>query len=302
MSKRVRATRLELANGVEAHFRTVSVFQRLWRRDKIAVLSGLAVITLWSFSALAPYLGLPDPNALDLPNRLAPLGSPGHPLGTDEFGRDLLSRLIWGGRVSITVGVVAVAIALLVGMFIGLISGFFRGLLDMILMRFIDILMAFPYILLAIAVLAALGPGLMNTMIAIAIAGTPYYARLVRGSVLAMREKEFVEASRALGAGSSRLILRHILPNIIGPVIIAASLDVGWMIMAAAGMSFLGLGAQPPTAEWGVMLSNGIKYIRLAPHISLLPGLAIFLVVLLLNLFGDGLREALDPKLARPIR
>jgi peptide/nickel transport system permease protein len=287
--------------GLERH-PTPSVMRRLWRRDKVAVCSGVGVLLIWGLSIAAPLLPLPDPNALDLSNRLAPIGAPSHPLGTDEFGRDLLSRLIWGGRVSVTVGIVAVALALTLGALIGLVAGFFRGILDTLLMRIIDVLMAFPYILLAIAVLAALGPGLMNTMLAIGIAGAPYYARLVRGSVLAVREKEFVEGVRALGAGAFRIIFRHILPNIAGPVIIAASLDVGWMIMAAAGMSFLGLGAQPPTAEWGIMLSNGIKYIRLAPHLSILPGLAIFLVVLAINLFGDGLREALDPKLARPVR
>ncbi len=279
-----------------------SGLRRLWARNKLAVCSGLGVLLIWGLSIAAPLLPLPNPNAIDLPNRLAPLGTPGHPLGTDEFGRDLLSRLIWGGRVSITVGLIAVALALSLGAGIGLLAGFFRGPLDTLLMRVIDVMMAFPYILLAIAVLATLGPGLMNTMLALGIAGTPYYARLVRGSVLAVREKEFIEAARALGAGALRIMVRHVGPNIVGPVIVAASLDVGWMIMAAAGMSFLGLGAQPPTAEWGIMLSNGIKYVRVAPHLSILPGLAIFLVVLALNLFGDGLREALDPKLARPLR
>jgi peptide/nickel transport system permease protein len=164
-------------------------------------------------------------------------------------------------------------------------------------MRLIDILMAFPAILLAIAIVASLGPGLRNAMLAIAIVGIPYYSRIVRGSVLSLREQEFVYAARLIGVPSPRILARHILPNCLGPLIVAATLDVGWMIMAAAGLSFLGLGAQPPTAEWGVMLSQGRQFVRNAPHVSILPGAAIFLVVLALNLLGDGLRDALDPRL-----
>lgn len=250
-------------------------------------------------SALAPVLGLPDPTAIDLTKRLSPPGTPGHPLGTDEFGRDYLSRLVWGGRVSISVGFFAVLVAMTAGVLVGVFSGFMRGWWDLVIMRFIDVLMAFPYILLAIAIIAALGPGLINTMVALAIAGIPYYARIARGSVLAIMEKEFVQAARALGVSSARILFRHVLPNVFAPVIVAATLDVGWMIMAGAGMSFLGLGAQPPTAEWGLMLSHGSKYLRTAPHLSVFAGLAISLVVLALNFVGDGLRDALDPKIQR---
>jgi peptide/nickel transport system permease protein len=185
------------------------------------------------------------------------------------------------------------------GTLIGLLTGFYGGIVDSIVMRLIDILMAFPAILLAIAIVAALGPGLEHAMLAVAIVGIPYYARIVRGSVLALREREYIIAAHALGSNHWRIMVAHLFPNSLPPLIIAATLDVGWMIMFAAGLSFLGLGAQPPAAEWGIMLSEGHKFIRLAPHASIIPGLAIFLVVLSLNLLGDGLRDALDPRLRR---
>ena len=248
-------------------------------------------------SVLAPYLGLPDPNVIELRDRLASPGQSGHLLGADELGRDYLSRLVWGGRISISVGFFAVILALGTGLILGLITGYLRGVWDLTIMRFIDVLMAFPYILLAIAIVASLGPGLRNTMIALAIAGVPYYTRIVRGSILGLMDKEFIQAAKAVGAPPLRIIFRHLLPNVVAPMIVAATLDVGWMIMAGAGMSFLGLGAQPPDAEWGLMLSNGSKYLRMAPHLSLLAGMAISLVVLALNFIGDGLRDALDPKI-----
>jgi peptide/nickel transport system permease protein len=272
--------------------------RRLWQ-DKVAIVSGIIIVGVFTASWLAPYQRLPDPNRIDLAARLSPPGTAGHPLGTDELGRDLLSRIIWGGRISITVGVVAVVIALSGGGAIGIISGFYGGWLDLSLMRFIDILMAFPYILLALLTISILGPGLINAMIAISIAGMPYYARIIRGSVLEIKESDFVKAAEASGASNFRIMLKHIVPNIAAPVIVAATLDVGWMIMAGAGMSFLGLGAQPPTAEWGLMLSNGSDYIRSAPHLAIFAGLAISLIVLALNFLGDGIRDALDPKVSR---
>lgn len=273
----------------------------LWRfsRDRIALASLVFLFCLILVSALAPALGLPDPTRIDLSKRLSPPGTPGHPLGTDEFGRDYLSRIVWGGRISIPVGFFAVLVSMSAGVLVGVFSGFMRGWWDLAIMRFIDVLMAFPYILLAIALIAALGPGLFNTMVALAVAGIPYYARIARGSVLAIMEKEFVQAARALGASSQRILFRHVVPNVFAPIIVAATLDVGWMIMAGAGMSFLGLGAQPPTAEWGLMLNHGSKYLRTAPHLSVFAGLAISLVVLALNFVGDGLRDALDPKIQR---
>ena len=272
----------------------------IWRRlkkDKMAVAGGCILIAVVLLSIIAPFLTAYDPNAVITANRLLAPGSPGHILGTDHLGRDMLTRLLYGGRVSVAVGFAAVAIAMFFGILIGLLAGYYKGFFDVLSMRFIDILMAFPYVLLAIAIIAALGPGLLNAMIAIAIVGIPYYARIVRGTVLSIREQEFIEAQRALGSSNLRILFKHILPNALSPIIVAATLDVGWMIIAASGMSFLGLGAQPPMAEWGVMLSDGKDFLRVAPHISLLPGMAIFVVVLSFNLLGDGLRDALDPRL-----
>ncbi|WP_243735107.1 ABC transporter permease [Paenibacillus turpanensis] len=278
----------------------LSPWRLAWKKfssDKAAVI-GLAMLSmLLLITALAPLLPIADPNEVNLSNRLQPIGSEGHLLGTDEVGRDLLSRLIWGGRVSILVGFAAVGISILFGTVFGVVAGYYQKAFDTVIMRSMDVLMAFPYVLLAIAIIAALGPGLMNTMIAISIVGIPYYARIVRGEALGLRSKEFILAEQALGAGSMHILFRHVLPNCFPSLIVAASLDVGWMILAAAGMSFLGLGAQPPMAEWGVMLSQGQKFIRSAPHVSILPGLAIFLIVLAINLIGDGLRDALDPKI-----
>ncbi len=270
---------------------------RRLRRDTMA-LAGFAFLLLVALvSILAPVLAPRDPIETNLSQRLAPIGAPGYPLGADELGRDILSRLIWGGRISLMVGFSAVMVAMLLGIIIGLLTGYFGRWVDSVFMRLIDILMAFPAILLAITIVASLGPGLRNAMLAVAVVGIPYYARIVRGSVLSLREQEFVQAARVIGAPNGRIIFRHILPNTLAPLIVAATLDVGWFIMAAAGLSFLGLGAQPPTAEWGVMLSTGRQFIRNAPHLSILPGLAIFLVVLALNFLGDGLRDALDPRL-----
>ncbi|MGQ9626943.1 MAG: nickel transporter permease [Anaerolineae bacterium] len=290
----------EIKGLVREHVEVRSPAQEALRqlgRDKAALLGAAFLISVALISLLAPFISPYDPIETNLSQRLLPPGSPRHALGTDDLGRDILSRLIWGGRVSLLVGFAAVLWAMLFGVVVGLVAGFYGGWLDSLAMRIIDILMAFPAILLAIAIVASLGPGLFNTMIAVAIVGIPYYARIVRGSVLSLRGQDFVHAARVVGASNWRIISRHILPNSLAPLIVAATLDVGWMIMAAAGMSFLGLGAQPPMAEWGVMLSEGRKFIRNAPHVSIFPGSAIFLVVLALNLLGDGLRDALDPRL-----
>ena len=274
----------------------------VWRRlkkDRLALIGAAWLVLVILISLLAPIIAPQDPLETSLKDRLQGIGTPGHILGTDDLGRDLLSRVLWGGRISLLVGFGAVLVALTLGTFLGLVTGYFGGWLDTIAMRLIDILMAFPAILLAIAIVAALGPGLQNAMLAVSIVGIPYYTRIVRGSVLALREQEYIHAARALGAGSRRLIMTHIFPNSLPPLIIAATLDIGWMIIFAAGLSFLGIGAQPPTPEWGIMLSEGHKFIRQAPHASIVPGLAIFLVVLALNLFGDGIRDALDPRLKK---
>jgi peptide/nickel transport system permease protein len=263
----------------------------------VALAAAAFLLLVALVSLLAPALAPRDPIETNLAQRLAPIGTPGYPLGADDLGRDILSRLIWGGRISLIIGFSAVMVAMVLGILIGLVAGFFGGWLDALIMRLIDILLAFPAILLAITIVASLGPGLRNSMLAVSLVGIPYYARIVRGSVLSLREQEFVHAARLIGATNLRIIAQHVLPNTLAPLIVAATLDVGFMITAAAGLSFLGLGAQPPTAEWGVMLSQGRQFIRNAPHVSIVPGTAIFLVILALNFLGDGLRDALDPRL-----
>jgi peptide/nickel transport system permease protein len=284
------------APDTQPHRPTHDVLRRL-RRDHAALAGAVFLASVVVVSLLVPVLAGKDPDVTNLSQRLLPPGSAGYVLGSDELGRDVLSRLMWGGRVSLMVGFSAVLVAMAAGVVIGLVAGYFGGWIDPLIMRLIDILMAFPSLLLAIAVVASLGPGLSNAMLAVSIVGIPYYARIVRGSVLTLRGQEFVQAARVVGASHGRIIVRHILANSLAPLVVAATLDVGWMIMAAAGLSFLGLGAQPPTAEWGVMLSSGRQHIRNAPHLSMAPGLMIFLVVLALNFLGDGLRDALDPRL-----
>ena len=272
--------------------------RRIMSRNRLAA-TGFAVILLAVVAALsAPWLPLPDPDAVETPNRLRPPLSPGHPLGTDEFGRDLGSRLVWGARVSLLAGVGTAALAMLVGVSLGILGGYYTGWIETTVMRLTDILMAFPYVLLAIAIVAGLGPGLRNAMIAIAIVGFPLYTRLVRSVVLSVREREFVEAARALGSGDLVILGRHVVPHLVSPVIVAFSLDVGAKILATAGLSFLGLGTQPPTADWGSMLATGRQFVILRPHVVLLPGLAIFVMVLALNLVGDAVRDALDPRVS----
>jgi peptide/nickel transport system permease protein len=265
-------------------------------RNRLAVLAALVIVGVVLAALLAPCLPLADPDTVDTPNRLRPPLTPAHLLGTDEFGRDLLSRLVWGARISLLAGAASAAAAMLVGVVLGVFGGFYSGWPETVIMRLTDILMAFPYILLAIAIVAGLGPGLRNAMIAIAIVGFPIYTRLVRGIVLSVRGREFVEAARALGSPDRLILVRHVVPQLISPVVVAFSLDVGAKILATAGLSFLGLGTQPPTADWGSMLATGRQFVILSPHVVLLPGLAIFVIVLALNLVGDALRDLLDPR------
>ncbi len=269
----------------------------IFLKNRLAVIGLLLVVFMSICAVLAPYLAPFDPNWIDTRNRLAPPATTGHWLGTDEFGRDMLSRLLWGARVSLFVGISATLIALILGSGLGLVAGIVGGKIDMLIMRLIDILMAFPYFLLAIAIIAAFGPGLLNGMLAVAVVNIPVFARIVRGTVLSIREMEYVEAAKALGASSYRISYCHILRNALAPIIVTGTLTVGWMIAASAGLSFLGLGVQPPTSDWGTMLSNSRQYMNVAPHVAAFPGLAIFSTVLGFNLLGDGLRDALDPRL-----
>ncbi len=272
------------------------LFLRRIARDRW-MMAGLAIVVVIAVLAiLAPLLPLPDPDATDPARRLAAPGELGYPLGSDQLGRDILSRLVWGGRISLIVGFVSAGLALVIGGALGLISGYFGGVVDNLVMRVVDTLMAFPYVLLAILLVAALGPGLVNAMLAVAIANVSFYARGVRSAVLLIRGQEYVEAARAVGATNPHIITRQILPNVLPTALVAASLNVGWMITETAGLSFIGLGAQPPTADWGTMLADGRGIITVAYHVGMLPGIAILALVIGTNLIGEGLRDALDPR------
>jgi peptide/nickel transport system permease protein len=243
----------------------------------------------------APLIAPRDPSLQALSDRLAG-PSPMHLLGTDQLGRDILSRIIFGARASLGLGVVVVASALAIGTVIGLLGGFFGGVIDDTLMRLTDVFLSFPSLILAMAIAGALGPSLGNTMIAIAVVTWPVYARLMRAQVLTLRQREYVVAARSIGAPSWRIMWRHIMPNAITPLLIQGSFDMGSAILAAAGLSFIGFGAQPPAAEWGVMISEGRRFINTHLWLSLFPGLAILLTVAAFNLLGDGLADTLDPR------
>jgi peptide/nickel transport system permease protein len=275
--------------------RPTSVRALLRTYPRVAVASALLLL-LVLVTILAPWIALHDPIATDPSNAL--LGPSGaHPLGTDELGRDLFARVIWGSRVSLPVAFVAVAVGLLVGGTMGLAAGFRGGLTDLLLMRVVDAILAFPALILAIAIVAALGPGLRNAMIAIGIVQVPVYARLMRAQVLSLKGLEFMTAARALGASPIRLIGRHLLPNLLNPLIVQISLSAAAAMLAEATLSFLGLGAQPPAADWGFMMNTGARFLNNDPWLALGPGLAISIAVLSFNWLGDALRDALDPRL-----
>jgi len=274
----------------------VGLAWRRLRRNRSAV-AGLVVIGVLVFSALfAPWLAPYNPYQVDLDNRLQPPGG-AHVLGTDELGRDILSRLLYGARVSLWVGIVTVVAASLIGVSGGLVAGYLGGYWDVVIMRVVDVFLAFPVILLAIAIVAVRGPGLNNVLIALALVYWTAYARLARSVVLTLREEEYTWAARALGASPPRIMARHLLPNAIAPLVVLASLGMGNAILAEAALSFLGLGIQPPEASWGSMLNTGMQFLRDASFLSTIPGFAIFATVLGFNLLGDGLRDALDPRL-----
>jgi ABC-type dipeptide/oligopeptide/nickel transport system permease subunit len=269
-----------------------------WRRfvsHRLAVV-GLALIALLILlAAFAAQVAPRDPIRQDLPSALAP-PSREFPLGADEFGRCILSRILYGARLSLVVGVLATAVGAVTGILLGLLAGYFPRL-DAPVMRSMEVLLAFPSILLAIAIVAALGPSLVNVMIAVGLRSIPSFARLTRSMVLSLKELEFVQGVHALGAGHGRVLFRHILPNSASPLLVFSSMQVATSILLAAILSFLGLGVQPPTPEWGKMVSDGRAYLLDAPHVSLFPGIAIFLTVMGFNCLGDGLRDALDPRM-----
>lgn len=269
---------------------------RFWRHR--AAVAGIVYLAALALAAVtAPAWLADEAGRSDLSNNLA-APSRDHLLGTDELGRDLLSRLIYGARVSLVLGFISVTLAALTGVPLGLTAGYYQRVLDRLIMRGVDVLLAFPSILLAILVVTILGPGLRNAMIAIGISQVPVYVRLVRAQTLSLGRRDFVEASRAVGASDLRIIAHHLLPNTMSSLIVQTSLLLGTAILAAAYLGFLGLGVQPPAAEWGTMLSKSRLYLRSASHVVVLPGLVIFLTVLAFNLVGDGLRDALDPRVS----
>ena len=269
---------------------------RRLRRQPLSIFSAILVLMLILIAIFGPLLAPYDPNDIAMANRFA-APSFAHPFGTDDFGRDILSRVMVGARVSLMVGIIAVGLSATVGSALGLVAGYVGRLTDEIIMRAMDIIFAFPAILLAIAIMAALGRGVGNAMIAIGIVYIPIFARITRGSVLSVREEVFIEAARSIGSSDGRIMTRHILPNILSPIIVEITLSLSFAILAEAALSFFGLGTQPPDPSWGRMLSEGRAYFQQSAWLAIFPGLAIMLTVLGFNLLGDGLRDALDPRL-----
>lgn len=275
--------------------------KEIWRRFKKnkSSIAGMIIITILVLCAIfAEYIAPYDPSKQDYSHTLE-TPSAEHYFGTDEMGRDIFSRIIFGARTSLTVGLISVSLACFVGSFIGAIAGYFGGKFDSLVMRFMDIFLAIPSTLFNISVIAALGPGIINMMIAVGISNIPRYCRIMRAAVLQVKNQEFIEAARAGGAQDFFIIMYHVIPNAFAPIIVQATLSVGSAIIACAGLSFIGIGIAPPTPEWGAMLSNGRDLLRDYSYITAFPGLAIMITVLSLNLMGDGLRDAFDPKLKR---
>ncbi len=272
---------------------------RVFARDRQALLGVLIIAIVGGAALAAPLISPWDPLAAAGVERLAPIGTPGHVLGTDEQGRDILSRLVWGGRASLLVGILPTVTAGVLALALGLLAGYLGGVLDHAIMRALDVFFAFPLVLLAIAIVGVIGPGMSNQMFALAVVLVPYSTRVVRTATLSVKPLEFVEAARALGASGARLIARHLLPNVLPPLLVYTSTLVGMMIVASAGLSFLGLGVQPPTPDWGVMVGNGRLVLYRAAHVATIPGIVIVVTALAFNFVGDGLREALDPRARR---
>lgn len=266
-------------------------------KNKLAAF-GLGVTILMVIVAVfAPLIATHPPNSMDLAHTLASAGVEGHLLGTDNYGRDLFSRIVYGARISLIVGVSAVLLGAILGTLLGLLAGYFGGKIDSIIMRTMDGLFAFPFILLAITLMTVLGQGLVNVIIAIGVANIPGFARIIRGQVLSVKEEEFIEVTHSLGATHPRIIFYHILPNCLAPLIVYGTMSIAGAIISEAALSFLGLGVQPPTASWGSILKDGKDFLVLNPQMATFSGLAILITVLGINLFGDGLRDALDPKM-----
>ncbi len=276
--------------------RLLKIILKRFIKNKLSVMGAITVTILIMVSLLAPLISPYDPTEIDVYNVLSP-PSKEHLLGTDELGRDVLSRIIWGSRISLKVGFVAVGIALIIGIIIGSVAGFYGGVVDSVLMRFVDMMLAFPTFFLILAVVAILEPNIFTIMVVIGITSWMDVARLVRAEFLTLKGRDFVDAARAIGVSNTRLIFRHILPNALSPVFVAATFGVAGAILVESGLSFLGLGVQPPQPSWGNILTSGKDNIEVAWWLSLYPGLAILITVLSYNLVGEGLRDALDPRL-----
>ena len=283
-------------NAEKKRSQLLEVWRRL-KKSKVAIV-GLVILIFLIFIAVFVDL-LVDYNVAIKQDLVHKLQGPSaeHWLGTDSFGRDILARIIHGSRISLSIGFIAVIISLIVGGAIGSIAGYYGGKLDMIVMRFIDVLMSIPSMLMCICVVTVLGPGMSNLMVAVTISYVATFCVIVRSSILTIKNSDYIEAARATGVGTFRIILKHIIPNTMGPIMVQATLSIGSVILSAAGLSFVGLGVMPPTPEWGAILTEGKEFIRTAPHIVLFPGIAIMLAVMSLNFLGDGLRDALDPRL-----
>ena len=282
-----------------AEYVPTSPSKKAWnqlRRNRGAMIGMAVIICLFLIAILAPYLTPYDPIQQDRANSWREPDQE-YRLGTDMFGRDVLTRIIFGARISLLVGFVSISVALVGGLFLGLVSAFYRGTVEMVVNGITEVMLAFPGILLAMIMVAVLGPSLFNLMIAVGISWMPRYTRLVRGTALSIMQEGYVDAARSSGAGDMRIMVKHVLPNVMGPILVMSTMGVGTAILVAAALSFLGLGAQPPTPEWGAMLSSGRNHMLHAPWLTTYPGVAIVITVLSINLFGDGVRDALDPRM-----
>jgi ABC-type dipeptide/oligopeptide/nickel transport system permease subunit len=299
-----RAGRSKLASAAPAPLEDPRSGARFWRfksfaRDRGALVSGLFLLAVVLAVLFAPLIAHYGPDEAENLARYKPIGTPGHILGTDQQGRDMLARLLFGGRVSLLVGVVPTLVAGAIGLGLGLTAGFVRGLVDQIIMRCLDVVFAFPMVLLAIAIAGSMRPGVLTEILAITIVLIPYFARLARTATEGVTPMPFIEAARAAGGAPMTIMVRYVLPNVFSPVVVYATTLMGLMIVVGSGLSFLGLGVQPPTADWGAMVAEGRVVLRRAPHVTILPGCAILIVSLAFNFLGDGVRDALDPRTIR---
>ena len=274
---------------------------RVFFRHKLGVVGLVMLVVFAGAAAFAPVVAPKDPYEMDLMSPFLPPGSPGYILGTDNYGRDILSRLIHGSRISLLIGIVVVSIATVIGSILGLVAGYYGGWVDNLVMRLVEVFYSFPFLILVIGVMAILGPSIFNVMLVLGVVSWPLYARLVRAQVMALKSEDFVKAASALGCSDARIMFRHILPNVLTPVIVSATLGIPGAILSSASLGFLGFGVQPPTPEWGAMVSEAKDFILLNSNMIIWPGMCIFLVVLSFNFVGDALRDALDPRLAKQL-